>query len=325
MQKYGLMTYNTLQYQKMGFINLGDYIQSIAAKQFLPKVDSFIPRDFMNLYSGDKVKMIMNGWYMNNPLNFPPSESIIPLQTSIHVNSDIVHEFFNEKTICYLKNTGPIGCRDLFTQKTMLSYGIDAYFSGCLTLTLGQTYKRENITDDIYFVDVMFLTESFKEYLKHPKLFMKNLLNGRIKDTFIKDKLFNKYFSKNIIEKAIFMKQCISYVDPVIGLQLADQWLKRLCNAKLVVTSRIHVALPCLAMGTPVIFVNADFRKESDKCRFGGLLDLFNRLDYDSSGSSINFQLDGAVIDTDTKINNRNDYLTYTNRLIEQCERFING
>ena len=38
--KYGLLTYD----ENERFFNVGDNIQSLAAKQFLPKVDEFINR-----------------------------------------------------------------------------------------------------------------------------------------------------------------------------------------------------------------------------------------------------------------------------------------
>jgi len=41
-------------------------------------------------------------------------------------------------------------------------------------------------------------------------------------------------------------------------------------RAKLVITIRIHAALPCLALNTPVILVNKNFNK-----RFPGLLQFF--------------------------------------------------
>ncbi|MHB9292886.1 hypothetical protein Holit_01999 [Hollandina sp. SP2] len=40
--------------------------------------------------------------------------------------------------IKYLKKHEPIGCRDYGTVKLLGKYGINAYFSGCLTLTLGR-------------------------------------------------------------------------------------------------------------------------------------------------------------------------------------------
>lgn len=49
----------------------------------------------------------------------------------------------------------------------------------------------------------------------------------------------------------------------------AQQLLNRYRRASLVVTARMHCALPCVAFGTPVIFVHAGYMKE----RFEGLLD----------------------------------------------------
>ena len=58
--------------------NLGDYIQKIAAKQFLKENIIEIDRDNLNNYFGEKIKLIINGWFMEKPNNWPPSNKIIP-------------------------------------------------------------------------------------------------------------------------------------------------------------------------------------------------------------------------------------------------------
>ena len=58
--------------------NLGDYIQKIASKQFLNEDIIEIDRDNLNNYSGEKIKLILNGWFMEKPKNWPPSDNIIP-------------------------------------------------------------------------------------------------------------------------------------------------------------------------------------------------------------------------------------------------------
>ena len=64
--KFGLLNYS-LSY------NVGDQVQSLAAKQFLPQVDYYIDRD--NLQDaekiGEEVKVIMNGWWMSQSDNWP--------------------------------------------------------------------------------------------------------------------------------------------------------------------------------------------------------------------------------------------------------------
>ena len=68
---------------------------------------------------------------------------------------------------------------------------------------------------------------------------------------------------------------------PEARFKLAEQLLERLARARLVITSRIHVALPCIAMGTPVIFVDSDLAKKSERARIEEFLPLFNRASID--------------------------------------------
>ena len=54
--KYGLLKYD----ENKRFFNVGDNIQSLAAKQFLPKVDEFLNREKLGEYKCEKTKLIMN-------------------------------------------------------------------------------------------------------------------------------------------------------------------------------------------------------------------------------------------------------------------------
>ncbi|MDR8470298.1 polysaccharide pyruvyl transferase family protein, partial [Acinetobacter baumannii] len=90
----------------------------------------------------------------------------------------------------------------------------------------------------------------------------------------------------DVLDNAVYIDQMVPYISAEVGFQKADAYLKRLSAARFVVTSRIHTALPCLAMGTPVIFVNGGFKTKVDNCRFDGLFDFFNRIDVEASGKS---------------------------------------
>jgi len=70
--------------------NIGDYIQSLAALQFLPKncKPYFIDRDIVQFYHGPKVKLIMNAWQRVHEGNKYMSEQIIPIFVSYHMNSN---------------------------------------------------------------------------------------------------------------------------------------------------------------------------------------------------------------------------------------------
>ena len=138
--------------------NLGDFIQSIAAKNELNVKEIYeLDRDQLHKYNGPKVFLIMNGWFMEKPSNWPPSEKIKPLFLAFHLNPTAKKNMLSAKGINYLKKHQPIGCRDYYTLNLLLGYGIKAHFSGCLTLTLSR--KNFNIKSNkrkgIYLISPM--------------------------------------------------------------------------------------------------------------------------------------------------------------------------
>lgn len=323
MSKFGVIVYEGGEFEKANLLNLGDYVQSTAAKQFLPRVDEYITREGMHLYNNDTVKMIMNAWYMANPENFPPSKKIDPLYVSLHLNSSIIDKIFRPEVVEHFKAHQPIGCRDNHTRDLLISKGVDAYYSGCMTLTLGNTYKRTEVSNEAIFVDIMHDSLTLKKLLKQPLRLGKRILTGRIKELVVRRNILQKYFDDEVLDNATYIDQMVPYINADEGFKMADEYLKRLAAARFVVTSRIHTALPCLAMGTPVIFVNGGFKTKVDKCRFDGLFDFFNRIDVDGKGeSSINFSFNGDKIGMNTELNNKDLHVPFANELIAKCKQF---
>ncbi|MCD7900830.1 MAG: polysaccharide pyruvyl transferase family protein [Bacteroides sp.] len=177
--KYGLLKYA----ENKNCFNIGDYIQSLAAKQFLPQVGEYINREALAVYKGEKIKMILNGWFTHNISNWVPSDNIDPLFISFHINSTAAPFLLNDKAINYLKKYEPIGCRDHFTLDILTRKGIKAYFSGCLTLTL-DSYKVKNILkeDKIYIVDPLYGYITIKKITTDYKAFIKSILDRSIFD-----------------------------------------------------------------------------------------------------------------------------------------------
>ena len=66
----------------------------------------------------------------------------------------------------------------------------------------------------------------------------------------------------------------VKTTDEFYKFALADKYLTLYAQARLVVTTRIHVALPCLAFGTPVILYGHVW----GQTRLSGLLDLFHTI-----------------------------------------------
>ena len=215
------------------------------------------------------------------------------------MNNTAAPGMLSEKGIAYLKKHQPIGCRDQYTADTLNAKGIDAYFSGCLTLTL-DSYKVDDAQrgEDIYIVDPLYSYPRPEKIFYNTKHTIKNILNGKAFQLGKKKKHLKNFISKELLETAIFINQ-----EPPSNtystdekFAMAEDLLHKYAKAKLVITSRIHCALPCLAMGTPVIFVNG-FDSFVDSCRFDGILELFNRIDIDGTTGAFtaNFPLEGKI------------------------------
>ncbi len=287
--QYGLMTYDIKKH-----FNVGDYIQSVAARQFLPRVDQYVNRERLSEYDGPQIKLLMNGWFMHHPRHWPPSSKVTPLFVSLHLTKRAAATLLDEKGIAYLKQYR-IGARDMFTLKVLQEKGIDTYFSSCLTLTLGRSYTHQPGTD-VYFVDVL-----------HKWHFI-----GR------RRRLLRKVFSDKLLDSAIHIQHRQSasdYPTEESRFELADRYLTLYQNARLVVTSRLHCALPCLAMGTPVIFVDGWVRSK-ERIRFEGARAMLNTVEF--AGSEIH-----ANFDDPDHIRNQDRHLEYVGALEQRCREFV--
>jgi len=324
-----IMNFGLLSYiENKQTFNIGDNIQSLAAKQFLPRVDIYLNREKLGEYTGVETKLIMNGWFTHNIHNWVPGNNIKPLFVSFHINNTAAPYMLSEKGISYLKQHQPIGCRDQFSVDILKEKGIDAYFTGCLTLTL-DSYKVPDSErgNDIYIVDPLYSYPTLKKIIYDFRSVVRSIFNQDVFKILIKKKHLNKLIDKHLLKSAKYIKQELpakKYNDDE-KFEIADDLLRQYARAKLVITSRIHCALPCLALGTPVIFVNG-FDKFVDTCRFDGILDLFNRVDVNARTGEFtaNFALNGKITET-TIVKNLERHHALAEALKEKCREFISG
>lgn len=317
------MLFKLLSLDSRDVINIGDYIQALAASLFLPHVDGFVDREHLDSYTGDVCKVIMNGWFMHNPKHWPPSSQIIPLFIAFHMNSSAQKEMLSEKGVAYLKKYAPIGCRDYYTMQLLQEHGIDSFFSGCLTLALGRKYFNPQKDDAVYFVDPYIdLTPNLKNLISGistfcfaPRTCLK-ILKRMDKRRHVKQllkacafyKAYRKFFSEQTLCNAIFITQESDYYKRELRTDLArlneaERLVKLYAKAKLVVTSRIHCALPCLGLKTPVVFTQKKKLDEITSCRYGGIMDLFNCVKFEMSLGYADFKYNGQFIDSDIPSN----------------------
>lgn len=90
--------------------------------------------------------MIAFGWQMH-PLfdiryDFPYHPNIRPVFVSFHINRLAM---LTPEALDYLRTYGPVGCRDWTTVYLLLSAGVDAFFTGCLTTTVGGVFPDRDV------------------------------------------------------------------------------------------------------------------------------------------------------------------------------------
>lgn len=238
-------------------MNVGDDIQTLAARRFIPRVDHYIDRDRLDLVKNiktehdKKLKIIMNGWYLGGYQHWPPENvALAPLMTSIHLNplegdGAVIDSFKSSESIEFLKKFSPIGARDKTTLKILKDSGIDSYFSACMTLTLipDKNVSRKNFILAVNVSDRVY--ETMKSRTDRPIVRMDV---ERTQNTTVEE-----------------------------NLALARYYLYMYQSAHCVVTTRLHATLPTVAVEGRVLFIverngdNGDFNE-----RFSGLYELVN-------------------------------------------------
>ncbi|MBU6144942.1 MAG: glycosyltransferase family 8 protein, partial [Acidobacteria bacterium] len=192
--------------------------------------------------------LISNGWFMHRnfkgPVDFPYPKNVKPLMVSFHIQ-DV--DVLTEETVAELKRIEPIGCRDWTTLYRLRDYGVKAFFSGCVTTTVGQVLPAA--------------TGTSSNKLAH--------VEGKLDKT--------KYGGWKI-DQFIQVGEQVRDFDLVEGIEDARAMLAEYADYKAVSTSRLHCYLPARSMGLKVDF----HPKNLADVRFEGLINLddtaFNKI-----------------------------------------------
>ncbi len=256
--------------------NLGDWIQSLVIPMLFEDQFAEVDRESLHNYHGEHLRLICNGWFMENPDNWPPSDDITPLFISFHINPQAQKKLTNAHSIAYLKKHEPIGCRDLYTRKLLEKHGVKCYFSGCLTLC----YRREmfpELPDQRHGVLVIGALDRLKPVL-YPgtTLFARLVQLVKYPLRYLKYRAASRRLERKLDELGAPVRR-ISQIAEMTDVsngntrQLALKLIRQIASAELVVTSRIHTALPAIALQTPVLFLTDGLGHINHRSRIEGL------------------------------------------------------
>ena len=223
--KYAYLSYR-------GCWNVGNDIQSMAVTRFLPSVDAFV--DYSSLcpsHLGSRHKLFLNGWWFYPAVGripkMPPDENKLDTKlVGVHVEdaNPFVRAFFERQTVAeWMQSRGPIGCRDLNTLDYFSGIGVDAYFSGCPTLTYT---RRSDVPRQDYILLVSCPAEVSERVRAQTKRSVIEVDTDLDSDSPERNWLYASFYA---------------------GLYQA---------ASCVITTRLHAAMPCLGFETPVLLLN---------------------------------------------------------------------
>ncbi|EEC43087.1 predicted protein [Phaeodactylum tricornutum CCAP 1055/1] len=254
-------------------MNKGDEMQGLAGLQFRGIPGYLVERDRLDVVSVIASKnfsatgevtvhspsqsaltpttVFLNAWWGDGNWIWPPPGKLEPVFVSMHLNNNKIKQDVN-KSKAYLNQHWPIGARDTESQRFLKSIGVHSVFSGCMTMTLLPTWSKwrasKEQNNEVLIVDVN------KNGLQ---LLPDHITLGAVK------------LSANLVNKSVIDDQVARYF-------LANEMKLRLQKAKLVITQRLHIALPAASMGTPVILImdhNMPGGGGVDGARFSGLQD----------------------------------------------------
>lgn len=246
--KYGYLFYQKPMHPRMKTrpVNLGDPIQSYAVKLLYREMGIAeedivpVPRYDMAQYDGEECVCVVNtaSTYEETVYDshfMPPSPKVHAIPLSLYVHREIP-----DAELAFYRNCGGVGCRDLRTVEYLQSKGVPAYLTGCLTLTLPRRSAEVAAkADKVYLMEVPAdVRRIMPQSLREEGIELSNVL--RFPNT--------RGTSRISVEEAFDIHR-----------QGEERAALLRDTARLVITSRLHVASPCLAMGIPVVLAKSHF------------------------------------------------------------------
>jgi hypothetical protein len=219
--------------------NIGDVLQAIAVADYLPQAPAVLDREDLPGAAGHGQSLLFaNGWYMHDYSKFPPPPNLIPVYASVHFSNAAILQ--KRENIEHFKKHGPIGSRDRKTLFMLRAAGVPSYYSGCFTAAL-KPRSSGCPNGELLVVDGVDhkLPDSAVEEIGH-RLGMQTRRVSH--DPNGNGLPFNQYAEHSFAR--------------------AEELLRTYCGSSMVVTTKIHCALPCLAMGVPVVLVHPNPSEE---------------------------------------------------------------
>lgn len=210
--------------------NLGDDLVTLAAMQHLPQVDRVLDADALDaplpgFGDDDRLVLLTPGLFLRSSAHWPPEKHIAPVCIGVHISSEdawgLPVSTLDGAGLNCLNACAPIAARDVRTANRLAQLNIPHTLTGCLSLTLEHpAATRKGIV----------CCDAPEEVV--------NAIRGFRRDVTV-------------------VTHSVSEPSPVFESRMADAKALLACyaSAEMVFTRRLHCAMACLALGTPVLLL----------------------------------------------------------------------
>ncbi len=210
--------------------NLGDDLVTLAAMQHLPRVDHVLDADALDaplpaLGENDRVVLLAPGLFLRSSAHWPPEEHIAPVCMGVHISEEdawgLPLSTLDGAGLEALNACSPIAARDVRTANRLANLNIPHTLTGCLSLTLEHPpVKRSGIV----------CCDAPEEVVEALRQFCPDVTS---------------------------VTHTMSEPSPDFTRRMTDAkaLLTRYASAEMVFTRRLHCAMACLAVGTPVLLL----------------------------------------------------------------------
>lgn len=292
--KYGVLTFSYRNFDNFSrdfaadgviSVNVGDYMQTTAIRSMYKRLgvdpaDIFsVDRDAIRSHAGEKTLTLMNGCFYR--WCFPTPATIHPVFVGFQTTEPVVVEFLD-----YFRTHAPIGCRDHVTRDLFRKHGVEAFTTGCLTLSLA---PRSSAPSN---------GKVFAVYGSHNAGFPAAALRNA---------------PQSVLERVEFVSQRkpvhawpLPAREMALTERFAVQLLRRYAReAARIVTPLHHAAAPALALGIPVTLC-----RRADDPRFSYLKEIlpmhlpetYDAIDWDDGPINIDVTRERLIETTRTAI-----------------------
>lgn len=215
--------------------NLGDDLVSLAAMQRLPRIDLVLDADVLDaplsgMSEGDRLLLLAPGMFLRSSAHWPPEEHIMPVCVGVHLSEEdawgLPLSTLDGAGYDALAACAPIAARDVRTANRLAKLKIPHTLTGCLSLLL-----------------------------EHPAVPRKGVVCCDVPEEVVN-------LLREFRQDVETVTHALTKPSPDFDARMANAkaLLTRYASAEMVFTRRLHCAMACCAVGTPVLLLyNAEY------------------------------------------------------------------